>query len=123
MNETIKKQVDQICELLYNKKAFDIQAIHVADKTIIADWFVIASGSVASQVKALSDELEEKAGEIGLELRRCEGYSEGRWIVLDFGDVLVHLFQPEERRYYSMERLWDEHGEAICYDKIREQKA
>lgn len=123
MSEAIKKQVDEICETLYNKKAVDIVAIHVADKTVVADWFVIASGRVPAQVKALCDELEEKAPAFGLTLRRKEGYSEGRWIVLDYADILVHLFFPEERQYYNMERLWDEHGDAIRYSDVRDAES
>ena len=102
----IEKTVDGICEALYNKKAGDIIAIPVGDKTIIAEWFVICEGNTAPQVKAISDGLEEKEQELGLELRRKEGYSEGRWIVLDFGYILLHIFYPEEREYYNIERLW-----------------
>lgn len=120
MNQTIRTQVDQICEVLYSKKAQDIIAIHVADKTVVADWFIIASGRVPAQVKALCDELEEKAPAFGLSLRRKEGYSEGRWIVLDYADILVHIFLPEERQHYCMERLWDEDGEAIRYSVLRD---
>ncbi|HRX58280.1 MAG TPA: ribosome silencing factor [Eubacteriales bacterium] len=123
MNETIRRQVDGICETLYNKKAQDIVAIHVADKTIVADWFVICSGRAVSQVKALSDELEEKADSLGLTLRRSEGYSEGKWIVMDYADVLVHIFYPEERKYYNMERLWDEDESAIYYSRQKEEDA
>ncbi|MEG1524271.1 MAG: ribosome silencing factor [Clostridia bacterium] len=120
MNDTIKAQVDALCEVLYHKKAFDILPIHVADKTVIADWFIIASGRVPSQVKALCDEVEDKAPEYGLTLIRTEGYTEGRWIVLDYGHILVHLFHPEERQYYSVERLWDEHSETAYYDRVRD---
>lgn len=115
-----KEQVLGLCEVLYAKKAQDIIAIHVAEKTILADWFVIASGTVPTQTKTLSDELEEKAEELGLTLHRREGYQEGRWIVEDFGDVLVHLFIPDERKYYNMERLWDEDNNAIRYSFDRE---
>ena len=107
MKETeIREQVLALCEVLDNKKALDILAVNVADKTIIADWFIIASGRSTTQVKALCDELEEKAAERGLIARRKEGYQEGRWIVVDFGTILVHLFHPEEREYYNLERLW-----------------
>ena len=122
MNESIKAQTDALCEILYNKKAFDILPIHVADKTVIADWFLIASGRVPQQVKALCDEIEEKAPEFDLVLRRREGYSDGRWIVLDFADILVHLFIRDERRYYNMERLWDEDNRAINYSALRDEK-
>ncbi len=123
MNEAIKEKVDGICEILYNKKANDIVAIHVADKTIVADWFVICSGRAVSQVKALADEVEEKAEGLGLTLRRSEGYREGKWIVLDYADVLVHIFYPEERKYYNMERLWDEDDCAIRYSQQRDAQA
>ncbi len=123
MSETIRRQVEGICEILYNKKAQDIVAIHVADKTIVADWFVICSGRAVSQVKALSDEIDEKAETLGLALRRSEGYSEGKWIVLDYADILVHIFYPEERKYYNMERLWDEDESAIYYSRQMEEKA
>jgi ribosome-associated protein len=123
LSETIRRQVEGICEILYNKKAQDIVSIHVADKTIVADWFVICSGRAVSQVKALSDEIDEKAETLGLTLRRSEGYSEGKWIVLDYADILVHIFYPEERKYYNMERLWDEDESAIYYSRQMEEKA
>lgn len=96
----------KLVEVLSSKKAIDIIAIDVADKTIIADWFIICSGSSALQVKAICDEVCEKEHELGLNLRRKEGYNEGRWIVLDYGHILVHIFHPEEREYYNIERLW-----------------
>ncbi len=119
MKETeIREQVLALCEVLDNKKALDILAVNVADKTIIADWFIIASGRSTTQVKALCDELEEKAAERGLIVRRKEGYQEGRWIVVDFGTILVHLFHPEEREYYNLERLWvDDPQHCINYSR------
>ncbi len=118
-----KEQVLALCEVLYDKKAQDIIAIHVEDKTIIADWFVICSGRAVPQVKALCEEVEEKAPGIGLTLRRKEGYTEGRWIVLDFANILVHLFIPDERKYYNMERLWmDDPREAILFSQMKEEQ-
>lgn len=114
-----KEQVLGICKVLYNKKAEDISAIYVADKTIIAEWFVICSGRSVPQVKALCEELDEKYPEMGLDLRRKEGYAEGRWIVMDFGNILVHIFHPDERKYYNMERLWIDSPESIIdYSRI-----
>ena len=120
MSENIRQQVDLLCDALYNHKAFDILAIPVGDKTIIADWFIVCSGRVPSQIRALCDDLEEKAAEAGLELRRKEGYTVGRWIVLDYSDVLVHIFHPEERQYYNVEHLWDTDGAAIHYSTERD---
>ena len=122
MNEAIKQKALDVCEILYNKKATDIVAIHVADKTIIADWFVICSGRATQQVKAIADELDHKTAELGLTLRRSEGYGEGKWIVLDYADILVHIFYPEERKYYNMERLWDENDSAIRYSAMKEEE-
>lgn len=122
MNEAIKQKALSVCEVLYNKKAQDIVAIHVADKTIVADWFIICSGRAVQQVKALADEVDAKSAELGLTLRRSEGYGEGKWIVLDFADILVHIFYPEERKYYNMERLWDESDRAIRYSQIKEEE-
>ena len=104
-----------ICKVLYDKKAIDILALHIGDRTIIADWFVVASGTSVTHVRALCDELEEKANEIGLEIKRKEGYEDARWIVLDFGFALVHLFHPEERAYYNIERLWEGDDNMIRY--------
>ncbi|HWS30663.1 MAG TPA: ribosome silencing factor [Clostridia bacterium] len=106
MDEALKEKVLNICKVLDDKKASEIMALYVADKTIVADWFIICSGRAVPHVKTLCDELEDKAFELGLDLKRKEGYSEGRWIVLDFSDILVHIFHPEERVYYNMERLW-----------------
>ena len=122
MNESIKQKALAVCEVLYNKKAVDIVAIHVADKTIVADWFIICSGRATQQVKSLADEVDQKASELGLTLRRSEGYGEGKWVVLDFADILVHVFYPEERKYYNMERLWDENDSAIRYSALRDEE-
>lgn len=116
MEQTIREQADALARILVGKKAQDVTAIHVADRTVIADWFIICSGRVPAQTKALCDELEDQAPALGLERRRREGYDDGRWIVLDYADILVHIFLPEERQYYNMERLWDERGEALRYD-------
>lgn len=120
MSEPIRQQVDLLCDALYNHKALDILAIPVGDKTIIADWFIVCSGRATPQIRALCDDLEEKAAEAGLELRRKEGYTAGRWIVLDYGDVLVHIFHPEERQYYNVEHLWDTDGTAVKYSEERD---
>ena len=115
MSELTNKKVEEICSVLSNKKAEDIVAIPVGDKTIIAEWFIVCEGNTGTQVKAICDELEEKEKELGLELQRKEGYSEGRWIVLDYGDILVHIFHKEERKYYNIEYLWDTDQKSIRY--------
>lgn len=97
-----------------DKKAVDIVAVRVADKTIVADWFVFMSGTSAIHTKSVCDEIEDNAKQTGLNLLRREGYNEGRWIVLDYANILVHIFHPEEREYYNVERLWmDETTETL----------
>jgi ribosome-associated protein len=91
---------------LDNKKAMDIKAIDIKDLTIIADYFLIASGSNTTQVKSLADELEFKLKQAGREPQRVEGYDSSTWILLDYGDVVVHLFYAETREFYNLERLW-----------------
>ena len=115
MNRFGEKETLDICELLYEKKAIDILALHIGDKTIIADWFVVASGNSVTQVRALCDALEEKTDALGITIRRKEGYEDARWIVLDFGHIVVHLFHPEERAYYNIERLWEGDDNLIRY--------
>ena len=105
--EELRDCVRTIMNAAEAKKATDIVAVRVADKTIVADWFVFMSGTSAIHVKSICDDIEEKAEEGGrLVLRRREGYNEGRWIVLDYSNILVHIFHPEEREYYNVERLW-----------------
>ncbi|MBP5177394.1 MAG: ribosome silencing factor [Clostridia bacterium] len=103
-----KEFAQKICEFLSSKKAQDIVKIYVADKTIIADYFVIASGRSATQVKSLCDNLEEFVESLGFAAKRKEGVQEGRWAVLDFGDVIVHVFNDEQRLFYHLERIWGE---------------
>jgi ribosome-associated protein len=117
LREEIRRCVNVIGEAGASKKANDIIAVRVADKTILADWFMFMSGTSAVHVKSVCDEVEDKASEAGLVLRRREGYNDGRWIVLDYASIIVHIFHPEEREYYNVERLWvDETTETIKFD-------
>lgn len=114
IREEIRQCAISIMEAAASKKAEDIVAVRVADKTILADWFVFMSGTSAIHVKSVCDEIEDRAAEAGLDLRRREGYNDGRWIVLDYASIIVHIFHPEEREYYNVERLWiDETTETL----------
>ena len=106
--KSIKEQAEALKTLLEDKKAEDAVLLHVADRTIIADYFIICSGRSSTHVKALCDEVEDSMKDLGLELLRIEGYNEGRWIVMDFASILLHIFCPDERQYYNMERLWSD---------------
>ena len=86
--------------------------------TVITDCMLIASGRSALQVKALADEVEDRLSELGIEPARKEGQQEGRWIVLDYGSVLVHIFHAEEREFYRLDKLWeaDQNRIALPFD-------
>lgn len=98
----------RIAHILYEKKAWDITVLDVSHLTVITDYMVIASGRSSLQVKALADDVDDALAMEGVALRAREGTGEGRWIVLDYGTVLVHIFHPEDRQFYHLERLWED---------------
>lgn len=89
-----------------DKKARDIVVLDVRRITPVADYFVICSGGTALHVRAIADGVREKLGEAGRRLLHVEGYEPGRWVLLDYGDVVVHVFMEQDRSYYKIERLW-----------------
>lgn len=89
-----------------DKKATDIVALEVRDLLVVTDYFVIATGQNDRQVKTIVDEVEERLRKLGLKPIGREGEREGRWVLLDFGDLVVHVFMPEEREFYRLEKLW-----------------
>ena len=103
---TSRELVQQIATLLSDKKAIDIKAVEIKDLTTLGDYFVIASGNSNTQVKALCDTVEEALSKLGLEPRRVEGYQTAMWVVLDYSDVIVHIFYEQTREFYALERLW-----------------
>ena len=91
---------------LDDKRGKDITVLKVDEMTVITDYMVIVTGRSVPQVKALADNVEEELGKLELDPKRREGYTEGRWCVLDYGDVMVHVFHEQDREYYQLERLW-----------------
>jgi len=105
--EALSERTLQIAAILSAKKAQDILILKVTDLTIISDYFVVASATSTTHAQTLADEVEFKMKEQHASLPiRTEGYREGRWIVIDYGDVLLHIFHKEEREFYQLERLW-----------------
>lgn len=98
----------KIAGILDEKGATDIQILEVGHMTSITDFFVVASGRNVQFVSTLSEDLEDKLAEEGILPRRKEGKNGSRWIVLDYAEVIVHLFHPEERAHYNIERLWQD---------------
>lgn len=95
-------------KILDSKKAQEIKCLRIDDKTVIADYFVICRGSSNTQIRALAGELEEKMREKGVELLRDEGTNEAIWAVLDFGSVIVHIFDRASHDFYKLDKLWSD---------------
>jgi ribosome-associated protein len=94
-----------------DKKGEGFMEIDISGKTIIADKFVIVTGRSKVQTRAIADSIAEKIKEAGMRVGRIEGHADGNWILIDLGNVVVHVFTPEQRAFYNLERLWAEASE------------
>ena len=108
----IKELADKIVEILENKKGVDIELIPVSEKTVLADYFVICSGTSSTHIKALADEVEYQLDKAGISVSHIEGYRSNTWILLDYIDVIVNVFSDEAREFYDLDRLWQD-GKAV----------
>lgn len=104
----IEAYVRIAAEAAAEKKAADVVALMVADLLVVTDYFVLATGANARQVKVIAEEVEDKLREAGLKAIGREGEKEGTWLLVDFGDLVVHVFQPAEREFYRLEKLWSD---------------
>ena len=117
MEITSKRLVLEVCNALSDKLGKDIVALYVREKTDLCDYFVIASGSNAPQIRAMGERVEELIErDFGLLPSRTEGVRDGRWAVVDYGDVIVHIFNDETRLFYHLERLWTDGGNLQRFD-------
>ncbi len=91
---------------LEEKKAEDIRVIDISRVSVIADYFIIANGTNTSQIQAMADEVEEQLYKAGYPLKQKEGYHNANWVLMDFGDIIVHIFDKENRLFYDLERIW-----------------
>lgn len=107
-----KNLAEVVLSALKERKAFDIVKINVEEKSSVADYFIIASARSSTQVKSLAEHVEQRVEENGFRILRKEGVTDARWVILDLGDVIVHLFNDETRLFYHLERLWGD-GEKI----------
>jgi ribosome-associated protein len=98
----------QIAHILTEKKAMDVKILHIGTLTTIGDYFVVATGNSTTQVKSLADEVDKQLSSNEQEPRRIEGYASASWILMDYQDVIVHLFLNETREFYALERLWSD---------------
>lgn len=102
---------------LEDKKAEDVRIIDIGGVSVLADYFIIASGNNRVQVQAMADEVEDKLGRAGAIPKQIEGYQAGNWVLLDFGDVIIHIFDAQNRLFYDLERIWKD-GTQIDPDQL-----
>ncbi len=105
-------------EALEDKKAEDIKVIDISEVSVIADYFIIAGGSNRSQIQALCDNVDEKLGRAGCPSKQIEGYDTANWILMDCGDVIVHIFDKENRLLYDLERIWRD-GKVVDVEALK----
>lgn len=106
MDTRSREMVKLAVAALEDKKGEDVKVIDITEVSVLADYFVIASGANKNQVQALVDNVEEQLGRAGYQCRQMEGYRTANWILLDYGDIIVHIFDAENRLFYDLERIW-----------------
>lgn len=118
MNQS--KQMARIAvEALEEKKALDLKIIDITDVSVVADYFIIVSGSNKNQVQALADNAEEMLGKAGFEPKQIEGYRYANWILMDYRDIIIHIFSEEDRLFYDLERIWRD-GKTLSLEDLKE---
>ena len=120
--EKARELAMDIAKILYDKGGVDIRVLRVDHLTSITDYFVIATGRNVQAVHSLSEDLTDRLAEMDVLPRRSEGLRESRWIVQDYASVIVHLFHPEERAYYNIERLWQDGTNQVEFVSMDEKK-
>lgn len=111
--EDALSMVKEIVKALDEKKSEDIKALDISNVTIMADYFIIASGNNRNQIQAIADNVTEKLHKKGHDLKQIEGYDTANWILMDYGDVIVHIFDKENRLFYDLERIWSDGKEVV----------
>ena len=104
--DKVKDMARIVYHALEDKKGEDISIIDISGISPLADYFIIASGTNPNQVQAMADQVEEDLGKAGYELKQVEGYRTANWILMDYKDIIVHVFCREDRLFYDLERIW-----------------
>ncbi|MGI6117941.1 MAG: ribosome silencing factor [Bilifractor sp.] len=105
MTET-RQMADIAIRALEEKKAIDTKLLDISEISTLADYFIIATGTNRNQMQAMCDSVDESLGRAGYEPKQIEGYRNAGWILLDYGDIVIHLFDPENRSFYGLDRIW-----------------
>lgn len=117
MEQNAKEMVKLAVKALEDKKAQDIKIIDISGVSVLADYFIIASGTNRNQVQAMADNVEEELGRAGFPSKQIEGYNTANWILMDFQDIIVHVFDSENRLFYDLERIWRD-GKEVNIDEL-----
>lgn len=103
---TSKELAKLACDALDDKKALEIKVINIENVSTLADYFIIASGTNRNQVQAMANNVDETLGRAGYEPKQIEGYQNANWILMDYRDIVIHIFDEENRLFYDLERIW-----------------
>ena len=116
-NERIENLVKTAFEAIDDKKGEEIRILDISKVSVIADYFIIAHGNNINQVQSICDEVEQRLGRLGVHAKQVEGYEKANWILMDFGDIIIHVFDKENRLFYDLERIWRD-GEVVDSSKF-----
>ena len=116
--ETSKKMAALAVDALEDRKGEDVRVIDISNVSTLGDYFIIAAGNNRTKVQALADNVQEKLGREGFFTKNVEGYDGANWILLDFGDIIVHVFDSENRLFYDLERIWRD-GKSIDLAELK----
>jgi ribosome-associated protein len=112
------KIIDRIVELIFNKKGYDVKILDLRTLTTITDYFIICTGDSDTQVKAIADEVDKQMRAEGVRSWHTEGYRSLNWVLIDFVDIVVHVFKKESREYYNLEKLWGDAPSVTAVDPL-----
>ena len=119
--EESRKMTELVIDALEEKKAEEITILDISEISVLADYFVIADGNNRNQVQAMADSVEEALGRAGYEPKQIEGYQTANWILMDYKDVIIHVFSKEDRGFYDLERIWRD-GKPVTIEEIRQER-
>lgn len=118
MEQNSKEMTKLAILALEDKKAEDIRVIDISEVSVLADYFIIADGNNRNQVQAMIDNVEETLGKAGYTPKQIEGYQNANWVLMDYSDIIVHVFDKENRLFYDLERIWRD-GKTISVDEFK----
>lgn len=118
MSELSSKEIAKmVCDALEDKKASDLKIINIEEVSVLADYFIIASGTNRNQVQAMADNVEEVLSKEGIEPKQIEGYQTANWVLMDYKDIVIHIFDEENRLFYDIERIWRD-GKSLTVEEL-----